>query len=120
MAQLTICEETFGGAASSRRVAHELEIEFAKISAADLIRLRVEMQSEAQGPQPRVSGTDLNNFASPPASLDIAIAEAFRGLESNAFFLIVNGRQVRTLDEIIPLDAVNAATFLKLVPLKGG
>lgn len=120
MAQLTICDETFGGAASSRRVAHELEVEFFKISAADLIRLRVEREYEAQGPQPRVSGTNLNHLGSRPASLEIAIAEAFRGLESNAFFLIVNGRQVRTLDEVIPLDAVNAATFLKLVPLRGG
>jgi hypothetical protein len=56
----------------------------------------------------------------PPTSLEKVVAEARRGLETNAYFLIVNGRQIRDLEETIALDDANSATFLKLVPLKGG
>lgn len=120
MTQVTICDDAFGAAPSGRKTAGELKLDVSQIRAADLIRLRVEMEYETQEPKALVNGTDLSGYSRPPASLDAAIAEAQRGLERNAFFLIVNGRQVRTLDEIIPLDAANSATFLKLVPLKGG
>ena len=122
MAHLTICAEVFGGADVGRRVAHELEIELAEISAADLIRLRVETEFEARTAPAAISSTELKAYADrrPRAPLEKAIADARRGLETNAFFLIVNGRQIRGLDEIVALDDVNSATFLKLVPLKGG
>ena len=122
MAQLTICDESFGGTQAGRRVAHEFEIAFAEISAADLIRLRVEREFEALKTPSAITAAELGTYTgrAPRISLEAAIAEARRGLETNAFFLIVNGRQIRALDETIALDAVNSATFLKLVPLKGG
>jgi hypothetical protein len=122
MAQLTICDETFGGTESGRRVAHEFEIAFAEIRAADLIRLRVEREFEARAPPAAIMPADLKAYADrlPPTSLEKAVAEARRGLETNAYFLIVNGRQIRDLEETIALDDANSATFLKLVPLKGG
>ena len=52
--------------------------------------------------------------------METAIEEARRGLLSNAYFLLVNGRQRRDLEEKVALDDVNQAVFLQLVPLKGG
>jgi hypothetical protein len=122
MAQLTICDETFGGTESGRRVEHQLEIDLAEISAADLIRLRVEREFEARAAPAAIMPADLKAVVDhlPRAPLEKALAEARRGLETNAFFLIVNGRQIRELSEIVALDNVNSATFLKLVSLKGG
>jgi hypothetical protein len=122
MFQLTICDETFGGPESGWRVAHEFEIEFALISAADLIRLRVEREFEARAAPAPFMPADLKAHADrlPPTPLEKAVVEARRGLETNAFFLIVNGRQIRDLEETIALDDVNSARFLKLIPLKGG
>ena len=119
MATLTINEDVFGAEQPGGKFAGELRLDISQISAADLIRLRVELEYETIQPG-AVNGTNLRGLVKPPGTLERAVAEAQRGLEKNAFFLIVNGRQVRGLDEIIPLDAVNAATFLRLVPLKGG
>ena len=44
-------------------------------------------------------------------------ADAF---DKNGFLLLVNGRQVESLDETIVVTADTQASFIKLVPLVGG
>ena len=46
--------------------------------------------------------------------------KALEAFEKNAFFVIVDGRQVEDVDEVIPLRASSEVHFLKLVPLVGG
>lgn len=45
---------------------------------------------------------------------------ALEGFESNAFFMLVDGRQVVSLDESVSLTGDSTVTFVKLVPLVGG
>jgi hypothetical protein len=45
---------------------------------------------------------------------------AIEGFGRNAFFLIVDGRQIADLDEVIPFKPTSDVTFVRLIPLKGG
>ena len=55
-----------------------------------------------------------------PLSLDTVTAMALEGFTRNAFFLIVDGRQITDLDEALPLRPTSEVTFIRLVQLKGG
>ncbi len=45
---------------------------------------------------------------------------AVEAFERNGFLLLVNGRQIETLEEEIRIRPETTVTFLKLVPLVGG
>lgn len=55
-----------------------------------------------------------------PETLEHATASALDGFTRNAFFLVVDGRQVTQLDETIRLRPTSNVTFVRLVPLDGG
>ena len=61
-----------------------------------------------------------DNFSRTPATLGSVTALALDGFVRNAFFLIVDGRQVTELDETIPFRPTSEVTFVRLVPLVGG
>jgi hypothetical protein len=122
MAEIAFYQQTFGAGDASRRPIRSFDLDVDTISVADIIRLRVEAQYEgAPGVVPG-SAEWLRRHAQQATlpTLEAAIEEARRGLLSNAYFLVVNGRQRRDLEERIGLDHVNQAVFLQLVPLKGG
>lgn len=54
------------------------------------------------------------------ATLEAATKLALEGFRRNAFFLIVDGRQVTDLDEEIPFRTTSQVVFLRLFPLVGG
>ena len=56
----------------------------------------------------------------PTMTLESVTAMALEGFARNAFFLIIDGRQVTDLDALIALRPASAVTFVRLVPLKGG
>jgi hypothetical protein len=58
--------------------------------------------------------------AAPPMTLEEVTTVALEGFRRNAFFLIVDGRQVTELDEVIPFSTTSEVRFLRLVPLIGG
>jgi hypothetical protein len=58
--------------------------------------------------------------SSRPPLLEAITALALDGFTRNAFFLIVDGRQVTDLDAVIPLRPTSNVTFVRLMPLKGG
>jgi hypothetical protein len=123
MAEITFYDEAFGAGEAGRRSIRSLELEVDTISVADLIRLRVEAAYEHPADVPRGSAEWLRRRHAerePVPTLEAAIDEARRGLLNNAYFLVVNGRQRRDLEEKVALDDVNQAIFLQLVPLKGG
>jgi hypothetical protein len=55
-----------------------------------------------------------------PPTLEQVIDFALAGFRRNAFFLVIDGRQVTDLDVTIPLRPTSEVTFVRLVPLKGG
>src|SRR5262245_4960757 len=55
-----------------------------------------------------------------PVTLDAVTALALEGFVRNAFFLVVDGRQVTDLDLAIPLRPTSEVTFVRLLPLQSG
>jgi hypothetical protein len=126
MAAITFYHEVFGSVGDSRQKLQTLDLDVSTISVADVIRLRIEAAYEAEGPAQDAPDAGspqwLRRHAAnePRPQLEEAIEQARQGLAANAYFLLVNGRQVRDLHEEVALDEGNSAVFLELVPLKGG
>jgi hypothetical protein len=47
-------------------------------------------------------------------------SRAIAGFEQNGFFVIIDGKQIEDLDQVLPLRERSEVHFLKLVPLVGG
>ncbi len=116
-----------------KREAAELTLASERITAAELIRRRVETEVATfndrvdnvfQGlVQPTDSERLLNGFRlkkrrklNPDNQVEAAL-EAFR---SNGFVLLFDDRQIEDPDELLTVTPTSEATFLKLVPLVGG
>ena len=48
------------------------------------------------------------------------MARALEAFEANGFFLLVNDRQVESLDQVVPIQETTTVSFVKLVQLVGG
>jgi len=103
------------------------------ITVRELIRSRIEQEVEAYNRkqpetfrmlvQPGGAERLLNGYKLPkPRLIDpqAQIQRAFEAFESNGFIVLVNERQVESLDEWIVLTPETSVTFLRLVPLVGG
>jgi hypothetical protein len=55
-----------------------------------------------------------------PFTLDRVTELALEGFVRNAFFLVVDGRQLTELDETVPFTTTSEVTFVRLLPLVGG
>lgn len=51
---------------------------------------------------------------------DAQVAKAIQGFEGNAFFLLVDDRQIEDLDEVLVLRPDSHVAFVRLVQLVGG
>jgi hypothetical protein len=128
---LTLVDETTAG---ERRTALTLHLPEPTITARELIRSRVFEEVKAYNAklpdrfeglvQPRdgVRSQPREGVRSQPRKLDwheqsrIAL-EAF---ERNGFVLLVDDRQVESLEEEIRVRSETQVTFLRLIPLMGG
>ncbi|RYX81799.1 hypothetical protein EON83_22330 [bacterium] len=130
MPKIQLLDETIAG---QKGTALELEWGANTISARDLIASRVEEEVRRHNArnseifhglvQPTDSERVLNGFRlrSPrPIDATAQIELALRAFESNGFFLLVNDRQIESLDELIAIELETQVSFVKLVPLKGG
>jgi hypothetical protein len=131
MALLTIQDETAMGG-----ILHRLELEIAQetLTVRDLIAKRVQQEVAAYNArqpevyrglvQPTDSEKVLNGFrlrrAAKPIDAEEQLYKALEGFQQNSYFVLVNDRQVETLDEKIWLGAGATASFIKLTPLVGG
>jgi hypothetical protein len=92
------------------------------LTVAALIRERVLLEldcaSDAPGARSLVErgAADAEN----PASRERAVALALDGFRRNAFFVVVDDRQVTELDAEILLRPDTAITFVRLLALKSG
>ena len=130
MPLLTILDETASGS-----ILHRLELEISQemLTVRELIAHRVHDEvaayNERQGGvfqglvQPTESEKVLNGYRLRPQKLIDAEQQVYRALEAfqqNGFFVLVNDRQVESLDEEVWLGSGATASFLKLTPLVGG
>ena len=130
MTYLTIQDETATGSVLNRL---ELEITQETLTVRELIAQRVQQEvatHNAQQPdvyqglvQPTESERVLNGFRLRKAKqIDVEeqVYRALEGFQQNGYFVLVNDRQVETLDEEVWLGAGATASFIKLTPLVGG
>lgn len=126
---ITVRDESFP---KSEVIELLLKLSAARLTAADLIAERVRAECDdrlldregnrrarliAPGPKEQALKT-----ASSPLTIDTdrQIATALSAFEANGFILLVDDRQVESLDEVIEMQPDSVVTFLKLTPLKGG
>ena len=132
MALLTFQDETATGSVLSRL---ELEISQEMLTARELISRRVQQEVAAYNAeqpstfqglvQPTDSERLLNGSGyrlrhAKHIDAEQQVYQALHAFENNGFFLLVNDRQVESLDEEIWLGEGATASFLKLTPLVGG
>lgn len=100
MPKIQFYDESFGASTPRTEVGRAFDLDIETLSAAELIRLWVELEFEPPEPGCTFTSEDLRRYAGGLAaderpSLEQAIAEAQKSLTTNAYFLIVNGRQIR-------------------------
>lgn len=124
-----IDESSSGQELSTRR----LEISSASVTLRELIRRRIyEEVGEFNRQQtdvffgliqPTETERVLNGYrlkAHRQINPENQYARALEAFAGNGFFVIIDGRQVEDIDEIISLKESSEVHFLKLVPLVGG
>ena len=111
-----------------------LELVSERITVRELIERRVRHEVEAYNGQredgwfrglvePSDAERSLNGVRPRrrrPLDPDAQVAAALAAIESNGFFMLAEGRQLESLDEVLCLSGEAAVTFVKLVPLVGG
>jgi hypothetical protein len=135
MPLITINDETVSGAKSQTL---ELDITAGTITLRELIASRVEeevrrynaQKRETQDPpifhglvQPSDSEQILNGYRmrkARPVDPVAQIQRALEAFEGNGFFVLVDDRQVESLDEPIEIGLKTQVSFIKLLPLVGG
>lgn len=113
--------------------ANTLELEQAVLRARDLIRARVESEVRAFNlfapalyrglVRPTEAEQTLNGYKLPDKyqiNPEAQVRTAFNAFENQGFLLLVDGRQVETLDEELHLTENSEVTFIRLLPLVGG
>jgi hypothetical protein len=123
---------------SSDRPLHPLVLEWqdqVQLTLRTLIAERVRIEFDKQrdaAKQPTLLVDSemlrqLNPYAKRPESrcetvltADDAIEHALKAFRQNRFFVLVEGRQVEDLDDVIPFRPTSEVTFVRLVPVVGG
>lgn len=127
---ITIFDETTQG---ERTTTFILELDTRRLSARELIRQRVKQEVakfNAQRSevfhglvQPTETERELNGYRLTKfrrLDWERQFEAAIKSFEANGFFMLVNGKQVESLEEELELDSSSQVQFVKLVPLVGG
>jgi len=130
MATITVYDETISGQKSD---GFDLEFESATISASELIRKRVYEEVREFNlreddlfhglVQPLDAERVLNGYQlKKKRQLDWEkqFERAVEAFKRNGFFILVDDKQIESLDETIEIKLRTQVSFVKLVPLVGG
>ncbi len=127
---LTIRDET-----STGELVHEMALEFVSptTTARELIQRRVRTEVEAFNRtrpgvfrglvQPKEAEATLNGYRlKKPRDIDweVQLKRALEAFENNQMLMLVDDRQIESLDETIELTPETEVRFLRLVLLVGG
>lgn len=150
MTQINLLDDIIGTSPSQKpRLRSSLKLGLSTVTAADLIRFRVEDSLDRGVDDPVIATRadadleqTLNNAdtaarsfsavtgaetarlrydaATSSARIAAAVETALKSFEAGAYLLIVNDEQIEMLDTLIPLKSINEACFVRLLPLQGG
>ena len=128
--KITVHDENFAGKVLNQIL---IEIEQDTCTLKDLIEARVKIEVEKfnellpkyyQGlVQPTDSEVTLNGYKVGERKKIDAEEQVFVALDAftkNAYFVLVDNKQVTELDEVIELHSERKISFIKLTPLVGG
>ncbi|MEM8689099.1 MAG: hypothetical protein AAGF81_17350 [Pseudomonadota bacterium] len=116
---ITLVIEDRCGAQPARAVHRLHWREGVLCSARELIRERVSLEFKAlKHPRgPRALDSHLVQY---PRTMDCQLREAvslaLRGFELESYFLVVDGRHIRDVDQKFPLTALSRVTYQRLLP----
>src|SRR5713101_1782591 len=126
---VTVFDETTAG---ERTSALKLEFLTARVTARELIRRRVYEEVQEYNlstpeyfrglVQPTEAEKVLNGYKlreRRKINWEEQYGRALEAFERNGFFMLVDNRQVESLDEEIELTVATEVSFIKLVPLVG-
>lgn len=118
---------------SAPRPAVKLRLVSEKVTARELIRRRVEHEVAEYNRRPSrvfhglVQPTDaeraLNGYRLKrprPLDRERQVEAALAAFSSNGYFMLVDDRQVESLDDELVLTETSVVNFVRLVPLVGG
>lgn len=128
---VTVHDETLGSTGDMR--SFTLDFLTTHITARELIRRRVTEEVALYNAtateyfhgliQPTNTERTLNGYRlrdKRHVDAEAQIARALDAFERNGFFLLVDDRQIESLDSEIELRVNTAVSFVKLIPLVGG
>lgn len=104
MFKLAYIDRTIG---QSGRLAGELRLVSERLTAGDLVRRRIE-QTEAEGPERPLNGSMLT------------VEKVATALENGQLLMLLDGRQILSVSEVVVLRDDSKLTFIWLTPLAGG
>ncbi|HEV2195898.1 MAG TPA: hypothetical protein VGR55_09960 [Candidatus Acidoferrum sp.] len=127
---ITVVDESAPGKPTATFI---LELDSHRLTARELIRHRLRQEvakfnaarpAAFQGLiQPTDTESELNGYRLKKFRMldwEKQFEVALRSFEANGFFLLVDGKQVGSLDEELELNPTTKVQFIKLVPLVGG
>lgn len=130
MTQVRIVDETFGAPddGGRRAVRGTLSLDLDCTTMRNLIRLRVEDEMASSADRitflrelcGEVPGEQVTGDRGRASLVEAAIRRAWDGFDAGDFLVLVNDLQAASLDDPVPLEDVNEAIFLRILPLQGG
>jgi hypothetical protein len=127
---IQVCDEAAPGGA---RTTAAVQIPAALTNVREILQARVRQEVERYNEklpdtfqglvQPEESERILNGYRlETPRALDweVQFRKACSSFERNGFLVLVDDRQITTLDEPVEVRSDSQVIFLKLVPLMGG
>lgn len=127
MPEITITLEQFGEQASGAPPTGCLRLVGDWTTAREVIAATVRQALATKSHGFGIRGGDLSTLVAStpktslaPAHVETLIIEAFTAYERGAFLFLWSDEQVDCLDHRLPLIEGQSATFLRIVPLKGG
>ena len=127
---LTIKDETAAG-----KIVNEVKISFASEMATveDIVKARVTAEVEAYNKkatglfygliQPTNAEKSLNGYKlNPRQKVDVEkqVLTALGAFSRNAYFVLIDNIQARSLDQMVVINQKTEISFIKLTPLVGG
>lgn len=126
MMEIQIRDEALGSEVKS---GFKLPVPSWTMTARELIKMRVEESVRLAALEPAVDAFDFTNdplgarkpkSSAAPSNPAPYIAAALEAFDKNGFVMLVDDRQVQTLEEKVELKPASEVTFVRLVPLVGG
>lgn len=116
--KLKIKDETF-----THEVYYEttIDLETEITSVSNIIKARVIKELENyDNPNNLMNAHEIEKILNNKMNKDEQISSALKAFENNAYFILIDNVQAKSLDQVVVVDKNTSVSFIKLTPLIGG